>query len=156
MAKRKVRWKVGDVVSIPLSGGQHGYAWMMESPLMAFFDYRSFAPVPVEELVKKPIAFKIWVMRHTVTDGLWPVVGHASVPATLLEPPEFFKQDPLNGKLSITHDGGDERPATLEECQHLECAAVWEPRHVVDRLEDHFAGRKNRWVESLRPKAVHH
>jgi len=34
----------------------------------------------------------------------------------------------------------------------LERAAVWGPSHVEDRLRDHYAGRKNKWVESLRIK----
>ena len=44
-----------------------------------------------------------------------------------------------------------ERLAIAEECVGLERAAVWEPEHVEDRLRDHFAGRSNRWVESLKP-----
>lgn len=27
---------------------------------------------------------------------------------------------------------------------------VWSPEHVEDRLRDHFAGRPNKWEESLR------
>ncbi|WP_448115483.1 hypothetical protein [Mesorhizobium amorphae] len=31
----------------------------------------------------------------------------------------------------------------------LECAAVWDPEHVVDRLRDPADGRPNKWVERL-------
>jgi hypothetical protein len=27
---------------------------------------------------------------------------------------------------------------------------VWEPEHVEERIRDHYAGRANRWAESLR------
>ncbi|MBZ4417073.1 immunity 26/phosphotriesterase HocA family protein [Myxococcus sp. RHSTA-1-4] len=150
-AARRVRRRVGDIVAIPLSEGRLAFAWVLPEPLMAFFDFRAREPAPpVEEIAGKPIAFSLWVMNHAVTSGLWPVLGRVTVPEELLRPPAFFKQDPLSGALSITHDGGDERPASREECLHLERAAVWEPGHVVDRLEDHFAGRPNKWVESLR------
>lgn len=152
--RKSIRGKVGDVLSIPLSGGRHGYAWVLSKSLMAFFDYfsPSDAAVSVQELVTKPIAFKIWVMKHAVTDGTWPIIGRVPVPGELMKSPEFFKQDPLNGRLSITLNGGDERPASLDDCRSLERAAVWEPSHVVERLEDQFAGRENKWVKSLRPK----
>jgi hypothetical protein len=152
--KKRVRRKVGDVVIITLADGRCAYALVLPEPLMAFFDYSSpcGTQVGAEAIVKEPVAFRIWVMNHAVTSGRWPVVGHVSAAGGLSECPEFFKQDPLNGSLSITRGGGLERAATFEECQHLECAAVWEPEHVVSRLEDHFAGRRNKWVDLLRPK----
>jgi hypothetical protein len=43
-----------------------------------------------------------------------------------------------------------EIPASLEECEYLEVAAVWDGHHVEDRLRDHFDGRPSEWVESMR------
>lgn len=140
-------------MAVPLSGGRYAFAWALPSPLVAFFDYQSPALVAAEEVVKKPIAFRVWVMHNAVSDGEWAVIGNVAAPAPLLVPPLFFKQDPLNGTLSTTHDGSDQVAATLEQVRGLERAAVWEKKHIVDRLEDHFAGRPNRWVESMRPSA---
>jgi len=68
--------------------------------------------------------------------------------------PFFYKQDAITGRLALYHSTfastNWERPASREECAGLEAAAVWEPEHVEDRLRDHFAGRPNKWVESLR------
>jgi len=47
---------------------------------------------------------------------------------------------------------GHIRQASRAECEGLERCAVWEPEHVEDRLRDHFAGKPNVWVESLRLK----
>lgn len=146
---------MGDVLSIQLSGSRLAFAWVLPDPLMAFFDFWSYAPPPpVEEIVVRPVAFRIWVMKYAVTAGLWPVIGHVPVPQALMEPPEFFKQDALSGRLSIYRTGEAERPASHEECSRLERAAVWDPQHVVDRLEDHFAGRLNKWVESMRVRTL--
>ena len=70
------------------------------------------------------------------------------------EEPFFYKQDAITGRLTLYHSSlaqtNWERTASLAECEALESAAVWEPDHVEDRLRDHYAGRPNRWVESLR------
>jgi hypothetical protein len=71
----------------------------------------------------------------------------------MLEQPWFFKEDPISHALSrYRGGGGDEVPASAEQCEGLECAAVWEAEHVVERLSDHFAGRPNAWVESMKPR----
>lgn len=152
--KRQKR-RVGDIVCIPLNGGHKAYALIM--PLAdVFFDFFTVGDdMPsVEEIVRKPVLFQIGVMNYAVTKGIWKVIGHVEPPPALLEPPRFFIQNEFTGALFTTTDGSDRTPATFEECAQLECCAVWDPEHVVSRLEDHFAGRSNRWVELLRPKRV--
>ena len=104
---------------------------------------------------------KVLVMRRPLIDrlsnmGATFVIGNhdsdleALIGSDILGP-RFFKKDRIAKKLSIYDDDDIEHPATLEEIEGLECAAVWEPQHVVDRLNDHFEGRPNKWVDSLLP-----
>ena len=126
---------------------------VLKEPLVAFYDLRCRVVPRIEEIPTSPVIFKVWVMNHAVTSGRWPVLGNAPLTDDLLEPPAFFKQDPISGQLSITYvGGGDEVPASFADCLHLERASVWDPDHVEARLNDHFAGRKNRWFESMRPR----
>lgn len=151
--KRRQRRNVGDVCKIDLGDGYFAFGRVLEEPLMAFYDLRAAEVPRLEDIVAAPIAFKIWVMNYAITAGDWPILGNVPLSPDLEEKPAFFKIDPITGQLGITYEGaGDERPATFEECASLECAAVWEPEHVVDRLIDYFAGRPNRWVESMRPR----
>lgn len=152
MAKKtkKLKRVRGDIVKIDLGDGWFAFAQVLTAPLFAFFDLRVRDIPPLEQIARAPIAFKIWVMDYAVTDGDWPVIGRASVITD--ESPWLFKRDALTKRLVITKTGDKEKPASLEECLKLECAAVWEPEHVVDRLRDHFAGRPNKWVESLRAR----
>lgn len=137
---------------IDLGAGYSAFARLLESPLVAFYDFRTKRSLEIDEIVKLPVAFKVWVMKYAVNDGDWPVIGHAPLEGALLEQPWFYKRDPLNGKLTLTKGGFDpDVAASLNDCEGLECAAVWEPEHIVDRLNDHFEGRANKWVESLRP-----
>ncbi|WP_199556334.1 Imm26 family immunity protein [Sandaracinobacteroides hominis] len=114
--------------------------------------------IGVERIPSLPIAFRLWVSNHAITKGTWPVIGSRPLLPENAEEPFFYKQDAISGRLSLYHSAfaatNYERSASLDECQHLECAAVWEPEHVVDRLNDHAAHRPNRWVESLRINAT--
>jgi hypothetical protein len=154
--KRKPRFRrnVGDIVAIPLGEGRVAFGWVLEEPLIAFFDYSSDTEhVPsVQQLAQAPIAFRIWVMNHALTEGAWPVLGHVQIPEELATPPLFLKQDRLSGKISVTRTGAEEEDVPKEKGEwiKLERAAVWDPEHVVDRLRDHFDGRPNKWVEAMR------
>jgi hypothetical protein len=150
MANRRGRWRIGDVVEINLGKGTHSYAWVFKFPLVSFFGKRTKGHLQVEDVVRQPILFTLWVMKYALTSGRWRVVGNVP-PGKGLRKPQFFKQDSISGKLSIYGDDGD-APATKKQCAGLEQAAVWEPQHVEDRLRDHYAGKPNLWVESLRIK----
>jgi hypothetical protein len=129
-----------------------GYGVVLEEPLVAFVDHHDAGGnVDVRVMATKARAFRIWVHNIPMSKGLWPVIGHIEPTAEDREPVTFFKKDPLKGTFSLVV-GGQATPATLEQCQGVERAAVWEAQHVVDRLVDHFAGRPNRWVESLRAR----
>lgn len=152
MEKKRQRWRPGSIVKIPLNDSEWGFGRVLESPLMAFYDLKSSEVPSLEVIISQPIAFRIWVMKYAVTQGDFSVIGYLPLSEDLLERPLFFIQDTLNGKLSVTYDGGDRWPATYNAVKDLECAAVWEPEHVIDRLNDHFAGRASKWVELMKPK----
>jgi hypothetical protein len=154
LKKRRGRWKEGDVVQIDLDNGQMSFARVLRDPLIAFYDLIATEVPSIEQIVASPITFKLWVMRHALTAGIWPRIGHVELSPELREPTVFFKQDPLSGRLSIYLGDGVEVPATIEEASGLECAAVWDPEHIVDRLRDHFAGQPNKWVEMMKPKSM--
>jgi hypothetical protein len=114
----------------------------------AFYDSRATEELSIEHVITRPVLFFVAVMQYAIKGGLWPIVGHAPLDDQLKAPPCFI-QDPLNLNNFEIYKDGKIRKATKEECAGLECAAVWDPEHVEDRLKDHYAGRKNKWLESL-------
>lgn len=150
----KIRDKVGNLLAVPLGEEWFGFAWVLNSPLVAFLDLRRRAGdfPPVDAIVRSPIALRIWVMKSAVTSSKWPRVGHVPVPEHVLEPPWFFKQDSINGKIYKTLTGAEEVPATADEVEGLECAAVWSAIHVEERLRAHFEGRPSTFFESMKVK----
>lgn len=156
--QKRVRRKVGDIVLIGLGSGRHAYAQIADEPLVIFFEGTFDEDITVERIPSLPVAFRLWVANRAITQGSWPVIGSRPLQPENTEEPFFYKQDAISGRLSLYHSvfaaTNYERPASLEECQHLECAAVWEPEHVADRLNDYAAHRPNRWAESLRIDAT--
>lgn len=150
MAKaKKIKRQAGDVVAVKLEDGSFSFGVVLEEPLMAFYDYNSRELPELKAIVAKPVLFKVWVMNSAVESGRWEVIGSTSLTPELASTPRFFKQSPLNKRLTV-YFKGEETPSTKDECQNLERAAVWDPEHVEDRLRDHYAGVPNQWVESLK------
>ena len=152
--KRRVKRRPGDVIAVPLGSGRLAFGLVLEERLVAFFDGEAGvgAEPPLEELVRWPVAFRVWVMNQPIKDGSWPVIGRAPIPTELRELPSFFKQDAISKKVTITRTGAEERTPEPGEAESLEPAAVWSANHIEDRLRDHLAGRPNVWRESLRLK----
>jgi hypothetical protein len=148
--KLRIRPRVGDVVQIPLGKRTFGYGLKLKGTY-AFYDAKSPPPLSLAEVVTRPLLFRLWVHDSAVEDGSWPIIGNVPVPKGLLKEPWFFRKDPISGAWSrYRGDPLTVRPATEEECQALECAAVWQPEHVIERLRDYFAGRPSKMVERLR------
>lgn len=145
---------LGSVVEIHLSQEFFSYAQIITKSELAFYDYSGvrISTDSLDVVCKKPILFVLAVMHAAIKSGRWKIVGRCEIPQALKSPREYFIQDVLTKKFSIyTNNDGNIRPAERSEIEGLECAAVWEPEHVEDRLRDHFAGRQNLWVEQLKP-----
>lgn len=156
--RKRGRRKTGDIVKVSYAEQSYSLGLVLEEPLIAFFDkaYANEADWAAGGHLGGHL-FTLMVMRSAVTSGRWPVVGKTDIPNHLQAPPKFAKQDAFTGQTFIYQVIPElaplyERPATREECEGLEIAAVWSAEHVEDRLRDHFAGVPNRWVESMKLK----
>lgn len=151
---KRQRRREGDFLAIDLGDGTLAFGRVLKEPLVAFYDLRiRNGEMPeLQEILARPILWRIWVMNHAITKGRWKVLGHMPLEESLKHEPTFFKQDPISGEVTL-YRSQTEYPSSAEECAQLERAAVWEPEHAEDRLRDHFNGRPNKWVESLRVRA---
>jgi hypothetical protein len=149
----------GAVVKSDLRDGRMAYGRQLEGVEVEFFDLAVEAELTdVQVLRSTPVAFRLWVMDRAFRRNHWPRVG--ALPLADSETgreQRYFRQDALSGELFIytsrpATGESHETPATGEELRGLECAAVWGPEHVEDRLRDHFDGRPNGWEQSLRPR----
>lgn len=152
--QKRVKRKVGDILLIDLGSGHHAYAQVADKALVVFFAGVFDEEILDVQVPKLPVLFRLCVSDHAITKGIWPIVGSQPLTPENAQEPFFYKQDKINGRLFLYHSTfaatNYERAASLNECEGLECAAVWEPEHVVDRIRDHVSGRKNRWIELLK------
>ena len=150
---KRQKWKYGGVVKIGLGDGVHSYGQMLHEPEYAFFSIRTTDDIAAEDVVRYKLMFRLWVMRCAHSTGRWLKIGDAPVAPTLQQPVLRFNQDPLKPEhIRLTYDGCEGPLGTIKDCENLECAAVWAPEHVEDRIRDHFAGVPNKWLLCFRPK----
>lgn len=148
---KKQRRNIGDIVKIDLGKGYHSYGIVLNDPLMAFYDIRTKENLDINAISEIPVLFMVWVMNYAITDGDWEVIGNVPLGKFSGVNPAFFKKDIITKEYSIIYsNSSDDMPASKEDCELLECAAVWNPEHIVDRINDKFDGKTNIWVESLR------
>ncbi len=146
--KKKKRVE-GDIFEIKLPDGDLAFGRVLPDPLCAFYDLKCKVAPSLDDILGAKVLFKIWVMNHTFWYARWPTIGNRPLEPDLKNQPVFAKVDPITKKLSTYHMG-QERPASREEVQGLERAAVWDPEHVESRLSDYFAGRPNLIVERFK------
>lgn len=138
----RIRRNLGQFLAIPPGAGKDGFARVLVEPLLAFYDSKSDTPTLPATIGSSPVLFKIFVKNSIITKGEWPVVGHETLADDLLVEPLFFKEVLISGKFCLYRDSTNEEiPAIREECAGYEEAAVWDADAVVERLNDHFAGR---------------
>lgn len=147
--KRQQR-TIGSIVKIPLEDGFHTYARILKTRF-AFYDLRTKEEITdMQKIVSAPILFITAVNDYSVTRGLWLKVGKVSLEEVPVPLPPQFVQDPIIPDRFFIEHKGVRRPATKEECYGLERASVWTPEGIQKRLNDHYAGRKNYFVEKAR------
>jgi len=150
MSKVRQRRIVGAILEVPLDERWHTYAQTLNDAEFAFFDARSEDALAVEDIITRPVLFREAVHKSAWTTGRWKRIGKAPLSSELAQPLPKFIQDALKPDQFRIYIAGTIRPATREECETLQCCAVWEPHHIEDRLRDHYAGIPNKWLELLR------
>ena len=151
MAKKQKRI-IGSILKVPLNDGTHTYAQTLPEADFVIFDARSTSNLDPDEIVNRPILFRVAVHKSAWCDGRWERIGKSELNEQLIEADPKFIQDSINPEKFQIYLAGEIRNATKEECLGLECCAVWEPEHVEDRIRDHYAGVPNVWLESLKIK----
>jgi len=118
----------------------------------AFYDVISPKPLGIEEFKNAKVLFIIWVMYFSFKEPNWSIIGHANLPASLNKRIWFWKKDSISGELtkySSRNGEWTEVRATKKQLDGLECAAVWDPGHVEERLTSFYEGRPSKWADAL-------
>ncbi|MEM7184770.1 MAG: immunity 26/phosphotriesterase HocA family protein [Spirochaetota bacterium] len=147
----KKRLKPGVILEIPIEKRCYCYARFLEDESIAFYDLKTKQPTEnIETIVSSSVLFITLVYTDSVKER-WNYIGHKPLEEHLLTLPPMFVQNPLNvSRFKIHYQDGSIKNATKEEVIGLERFAAWEAWAIEERLNDHFAGRKNKYVEEMR------
>jgi hypothetical protein len=154
--KKRQRFEEGALVHIPFGRGRHGYGQLLVDPWIRVFDHASGEELDEPgSILAQPVLFTVAVHTFGITEGRWQVIGRVPLGPEDRRLPDQFMQDQLDPsrlqRVSFDREGHQrQRPASAEECEGLEAAAVWDPEHVEGRLDDHYAGRTNLHLSSMR------
>jgi hypothetical protein len=132
-----------------VNSDEFGYGVLLAEPEVAVLDLLYAAGLPPDIGEKPCVLFRVWVLRRAVSTDRWARVSRVSLMGDLARSVPRFKFDTISRRFSIYQDG-QETPSTRDACMSLECAAVWEPEQVEERIRDHFVGVQNKWLQSLR------
>lgn len=134
-----VKFKEGDFFRIPLSNGRFAFGRVLKNS-WGFYNYISNSgEVEISNLLDANYAFKIWVSEFALNKGIWEIFANAELNDSESQKEFFYKQDKINHKVWKTLTGAEEEPITTADCENLELAAVYDPEHVVERLEYYFS-----------------
>jgi hypothetical protein len=134
-----IKFKEGDFFKVPLKNDRFAFGRVLKNT-WGFFNYISeSSEADIQELIKGGYAFKVWVSDFALKKGLWEIFDNKSLTDAESQKDYFYKQDKINNKVWKTLTGAEEEPVTLEECERLELAAVYDPEHVLERLEYYFS-----------------
>lgn len=144
--------KIGSLLRIQSADGD-SFVRVLPNLQIAVYDIRipSGDAVPLEQVYRAPVLWKMTVARSALTSGRWPTVDVRALEPSLACATEYYIKDAFTGKFQIYRSSdGSIRPSTRDECRSLEAAAVWEAGHVLDRIRDHYLGVPNAWAEDVK------
>lgn len=146
---KRQRITIGSILLIPIED-YYCYAQILGKASYAFFDYKSTVPLPsFEELTKASVLFVVSVYNDVITTGIWEKIGTLPIREELETLPNqyiYHKGECPEYELYIT-ETGEIIPSTKEETKGLECCAVWDSHHVVDRIRCYYNGEHCIWLD---------
>ncbi|MBB6562103.1 hypothetical protein HNP48_004812 [Acidovorax soli] len=127
MAKSgKIKYKPGDIVTIPLPEARFAYARIFEDHTFGIFAHWSAKPEPLAQVATHPIAFFVSGTDSAIKDGTWLVVGHvpfqdaeASFPPPVAICYDYDSNTWTMGRPMVTHKG-TEKFVTAKEVAGLD------------------------------------
>lgn len=124
---------VNSVIAIPIDVGKWAHARVLKDASIAV--YRGVRDVHTKYPEgDRNYAFVVGVYDDVISDPSWVVVGkdRPKLPDDEWPPPKAVR-DKISGTVRVYYKG-EFRPATGNEAESLETAAVWDRDHIMERL----------------------
>lgn len=136
---------MGDLYAIHFPDNSFAYGRVLQEVSAAFYKHRT---ENIKDLpTKEEYEFTISVHRSCFREWVFIENRPFANPADSRSPCYQMK-DIFTGKYSI-YDFGEIRPATEEECRHLEICAICENAHIIDSVDVDPAEYRRKLIQKL-------
>jgi len=145
----KQKYKVGQIVAIPLPDKRFAYGKVFNDFDVGVYDFLSDEIEPIERVVKNKILFYSAVTDRAIKSGAFTVIGEQPFPdeESAWAPAMaagIFPEDHSIGMLHITHKG-QYLPASPDQAAGMDiCVLCQEPELFVELVVDRLVNRNNR------------
>jgi len=146
---KRQKYKVGQIVAIPLANGRFAYGKVFNNLAVGVYDFLSEGLEPVERVVTHTILFYSAVTDRAIKSGAFTVIGEQPFPdeESAWAPAMaagIFPDDHNIGMLHITHKG-QYLPASPDQAAGMDiCVLCQEPELFVELVVDRLVNRNNR------------
>lgn len=151
MPKKRIRYRVGAVVTIPLPDGRFGYGRLYQNLTIGLFRLVSKELRRVEDVIKHPIGPILLFHDEAVEDGRWPVIG--SFPFASNEeswgPPSRGMGDTIWVKGQMVVPTSSQERKKMAAMKGLESHQLRDPDEIIRRV---YLANGLRLPKSLRPR----
>ncbi|WP_213881930.1 hypothetical protein [Pseudomonas sp. dw_358] len=135
----------GDLLAIPIKGGNYCYAGLTSFGDCVFFDLMTQELDKNPNLKEEKILFRVYVDLRSIKKSKWEVIGHWGCGDNI--GPARYRNQPVGSNQLFIYINGNLEEAELDAVSDLELFVVWMPIHVEQRLDDYYNGRANAAVE---------
>ena len=137
----KVRYRIGDIIAIPLETEMYAFARVYRDATIAIFDLVADRFLSAQDICTRHISFFAAFFDDAIIDGTWPLIGHYSFEdEEAAWPPPRMVRDVIDPTRFRIYHRGKIRPASQEEVANLDPVLMYRPNQLVDRIKEVLAG----------------
>jgi len=134
----------GGIVKINFDEPYHTYGRILNYGDVALYNYKTDQEITdLNEIVKRPIIYKMIVNEGGVKYGRWPIIGVVPLEKELQNSKYYLEEIGRPDLCKIIENGNIKYNVPKDEGVGLEVGAVWDPMQVEEFLRDYYAGREN-------------
>lgn len=153
MAKKQ-KIKSGLVLKIATGDGFKSFAKVLKDSRICIYNFRikeeDFINFNLNVLENKPILFYVSIYDSVIVEGKFPVIGELPVSIEEIHkiPPRFNQDENTLECTLYYYEPAIIRKATPEECIGLDPVCIYGPDNIIERIVNHYAGKKTPFIES--------
>lgn len=139
MKIKKIKYKIGDIVAIPLPNKSYAYGKIFNDSTIGIYKIVTKIIETVERVTQCHIAFYAGFFDTKILSGDWSIIGWQKfLNDEEAWPPPAYIQDILNPQTYRIYHKGMMRPATKEEIKGLEKAIMYKPESLESKIMTEF------------------